>query len=333
MQYGMIINGRSVAADVELARRAEAAGFAGVYAPEFFNRNALVRVASIAAATQSIQVGSGVANTFTRSPVVLANGALDLDDASQGRFVLGLGTGLRRMNVDWYGVPFSKPVSQSRELFSLLRYAFGNHGPGFVWSGEYYNLKIPAYQRQTIVRPDIPIWLAAVGRGMTRACGEFADGLVGHPVHTRKWHREITLPLLREEEERAGREAGACPIYPYVTTSIQEDRDLAVRDAKKQIGFSFSVQHYHQILDIHGMQQVGHECRRHLATFDLEAMADAIPDALVDEIGIVGTPDELHDRLAEWEELTPMPLFSACSIGVPPERVAACLDHLFDALQ
>lgn len=332
MRYGLILNSRTVPGDVELARRAEAAGFDAVLEPEFFNRNALVRIASIAAATEKILVGSGIANSFTRSPVVLANAALDLDEASEGRLILGLGTGLHRMNVDWYGVPFSKPVSQSRELFALLRYAFANHGPGFAWSGEFYQHKIPGYSRQTIIRPDIPLWLAAVGRGMTRAAGEFADGLVGHPVHTLKWHREVTLPLLQESEEKAGREAGACPLFPYLVTSIQEDREVAVRDAKKQIGFSFTVKHYWQILDLHGMEEIGRECRRHLASFDLEAMADAVPDALVEEIALACTPDEVVDRLAAWRELTPMVLFHPTSIGVPAERVAACTDHLFESL-
>jgi len=333
VKYGLILNGRSVARDIELAKRAEVAGFEAVFEAEFFNRNALVRLAAIAAATDTIQVGSGIANTFTRSPVVLASAAMDLDEIAEGRLVLGLGTGLERMNVEWYGVPFSKPVSRSRELFALLRYAFATRGPGFTWSGTFYELAIPAYQRHTIVRADIPIWLAAVGRVMTGAAGEIADGMVGHPVHTRRWHREVTLPLLREGEEKADREAGACPLYPYVITSIQEDRELAIRDAKRQIGFSFTVDHYRQILELHGLEHVGHECRRHLPKFDLEAMADAIPDELVEEIAIACTPDEVADRMLAWQELTPMCLFYAASIGVAPERTAACLDHLFEQLE
>lgn len=332
MEYGLILNSRNVKADIELARRAEETGFAAVLEVEFFNRNALVRVAAIAAATERINVGTGIANTFTRSPVVLANAALDLDEVSEGRLILGLGTGLERMNVDWYGMPFSKPVSRARELFELLRYSFANHGPGFTWSGDFYQLQIPAYQRQTIVRSDVPLWLAAVGRGMIRAAGEIADGMVGHPVHTHKWHREVSLPLLREGEERAGRQAGSCPLYPYVITSIQEDRAQAIRDAKKQIGFSYTVDHYRQILEIHGMEEVAHECRRHLATFDLEAMADAIPDALVDEIALACTPDEVEDRLEAWRDLTPMCLFYPSTIGIPEERSDASLDHLFEQL-
>lgn len=332
MKYGLILNGKNVGGDVDLARRAEAAGFEAVLEVEFFNRNALVRVGAIAAATETANVGTGIANTFTRSPVVLANAALDLDEISNGRLVLGLGTGLERMNVEWYGMPFSKPVSRVRELFALLRYAFQNHGPGFSWSGEFYQLSIPAYQRKTIVRAEIPLWLAAVGRGMTKAAGEIADGMIGHPVHTRRWHREVTLPLLREGETQAGRDAGACPLYPYVITSIQEDRDQAIRDAKKQIGFSFTVDHYRLILELHGLEEVGHECRRHLPKFDLEAMADAVPDSLVDEIALAGTPDEARDRLESWRDLTSMCLFYPSSIGVPEERVDASLQHLFEQL-
>jgi alkanesulfonate monooxygenase SsuD/methylene tetrahydromethanopterin reductase-like flavin-dependent oxidoreductase (luciferase family) len=328
MKLGLILANGSAADDITLARRAEAAGFNSVYAYDFFASNAIARLGGIAAATSRVRLGSAIANTFTRSPMVLAQGALDVDDISGGRLILGLGTGLEKMNVEWYGVPYGKPVTRVRELFPLLREVFATTGPGFSWRGDSWELEVPAYFRPRPHRSEIPLWLAAVNRGMITAAGQIADGMVGHPVHTRKWHREITLPRLDEAADAAARPRDACPLFPQLITSVHRDRDTAVLDAKRQIGFSFSVEHYHSILDLHGLREVGQACRSHLARYDFEAMAGCIPDDLVDEIAIACTPDEFGDRLRLWSGLTPEPLLFPATIGVPPERMAANVDNI-----
>jgi alkanesulfonate monooxygenase SsuD/methylene tetrahydromethanopterin reductase-like flavin-dependent oxidoreductase (luciferase family) len=251
---------------------------------------------------------------------------MDLDELSDGRMILGLGSATRRMNEDWYDVPFSRPAARMRELVELLRAAFrAQKGGGFRWDGEFWNLNVPIYGRPGAPRIEIPIWIAAVNRGMIGAAGAVADALVGHPIATRRWHNEVTLPGLRAAEAAAGREAESCALAPYVITSIQENREHAVRDAKCQIGFYYTTALYHTILDLHGMREVGEKCRAAMRNFDIGAMAEAVPDALVDEIAIACTPDEARDRLAQWEGLTQTPLLYAPSVGVPPERLAANL--------
>jgi alkanesulfonate monooxygenase SsuD/methylene tetrahydromethanopterin reductase-like flavin-dependent oxidoreductase (luciferase family) len=256
---------------------------------------------------------------------------MDLDELSGGRMVLGLGSGTRRMNQDWYGVPFSEPAARMKELVTLLRQAIAaQRGGGFRFEGRFWKLNVPIYSRPGAPRSEIPIWVAAVNRGMIAAAGAVADALVGHPIATRRWHREVTLPGLRSAEEKAGREAGACKLAPYVVTSISDDRDQAIRDAKGQIGFYLTTKLYHSVLDHHGMGEVGQACREALRSFDVAAMANAVPDALVDEIAIACTPDEARDRLAQWEDLTDEPLFYAPSVGVEPERLRANLDAILD---
>ena len=169
-------------------------------------------------------------------------------------------------------------------------------------------------------RDEIPIWIAAVNRGMIAAAGSVADGLVGHPIATRRWHREVTNPGLRRAEQKAGRESGACRLAPYVMTSIADTREQAVKDMKGQIGFYFTTRLYHSILEHHGMREIGEACSKALKKFDTKAMAAAIPEELVDEIGIACTPDEARDRLTQWKDLTEDPILYAPSIGVSPER-------------
>jgi probable F420-dependent oxidoreductase len=327
MRIGLILTAGSARADVELAKRAEAAGFDAVFTIEFFNRHGYAPLGAIAEATSRVKIGTAIANAFTRTPLLHASAAMDLDELSGGRMILGLGSATRRMNEQWYGVPFSKPAARMQELVELVRAAFrAQKGGGFRWEGEFWQLNVPIYARPGALREEIPIWVAAVNRGMIAAAGAAADGLVGHPIATRRWHREVTLPGLRTAEEKAGRRSGACRLAPYVITSLQENRDDAVRDAKAQIGFYYTTGIYHSILDLHGMREVGDKCRAALKTFDFKSMAEAIPDALVDEIAIACTPDEARDRLGQWKDLSEDPILYAPTVGVPPERVRANLE-------
>ena len=331
MQIGLILMAGSTKGDIELAIRAEEAGFDSVFTVEFFNRHGYVPLAAIAHATKRIRIGTGIANAFTRSPLLHASAAMDLDEISDGRMILGLGSATRRMNEDWYDVRFSSPAKRTCELVNLLRATFAAApGGGFRWEGEFWNIRVPIYSRPNTARETIPIWVAAVNRGMIAAAGTVADGLVGHPIASRRWHSEVTLPRMRMAEAAAGRAGGACALKPYVMTSIQERREDAVRDAKRQIGFYFTTALYHTVLDLHGMREVGERCRAAFRTFDFESMADAIPDELVDEIAIACSPDEAVERLNQWKDLTDEPLLYPPAVGVPPERLRSNIDSMLE---
>ncbi len=328
MNLGLLLTAGSPQANLQLAKRAESAGMNSVWTVDFQSSNALVQAAAISSATDRIEIGTGIANTFTRSPIVLGSGILDIDALSGGRFRPGLGTGLQRMNEEWYDVPFGKPVSRARELFALMRQLFECTGPGYSWHGDSWTIDMPAYLRQPGPRTDIPLLLAGVNRGMIRAAGEIAEGLVGHPVHSRRWHREVSLPLLRDAEAAAGRSEGVCSIYPHLIVSINDDVDIARTNAKRQIGFSFSVEHYHSILDLHDMRDVGVECRKLLKTYDFAAMAEVVPDELVDEIAIACTPDESAERLKQWRDITPEPMLFPASVAVPATDQQQTIEHI-----
>ena len=112
--------GRDGAELAEFARRAEAAGFARLWSPEL-NRSATIPLAVAASATSRIELATGVALAFTRSPFTLALEAIDLDELSGGRMVLGLGAGVKRLNERWHCGPYDPPVARMRELVSAVR--------------------------------------------------------------------------------------------------------------------------------------------------------------------------------------------------------------------
>jgi probable F420-dependent oxidoreductase len=314
MRYGLVLVAPTIADQVRAARHAEACGFHSVWSVEFFNQHGFVRLAACAVATERVRLGTGIAYAFMRTPLLAASAAMDLDELSDGRMILGLGSGTRSMNERWYSVPFdSPPAPRMREAVRLIRAAIGaQKGLGLSFEGQHYSVSIPMYGRPGAVRAEIPIYVAGVNRGMIRTAAAVADGLIGHPIFTRKYIRERVQPEL---------EGSPCELAPYVICSVSDDVDQARREARAQIAFYFTTRLYHTVLDLHGWRPIGEEIAVAFRRGDFGAMAQAVPDELVDAIAVTGRPDEARERLHQWETLTDHVLLYPPSFGAPPERV------------
>ncbi len=313
MRYGLVLMAPSIADLVDVARRADAAGFHSVWTTEFFNHHGFVRMTAVAAATSRVVVGSAIAYAFMRTPLLAASAAMDIDELSGGRVILGLGSGTRSMNEKWYSVPFDKPPApRMREVVQLIRAAFAaQKGGGLRFDGEYYQIQIPQYARPGAPREQIPIYIAGVNKHMLRTAAEVADGLIGHPIYTRKYIEEKVLPAL---------EGSTCELVPYVVCSISDDPDQARREARAQIGFYYTTRLYHSVLDVHGWREIGEEISAAFRRGDYQAMSDAVPDELVDAIAITGRPDEVRDQLKAWDGLADHVLLYPPTVGTRPER-------------
>jgi alkanesulfonate monooxygenase SsuD/methylene tetrahydromethanopterin reductase-like flavin-dependent oxidoreductase (luciferase family) len=131
MKYGLILTRSTIAGQIEAAKRAEQANFESVWTTEFFNANGLVRLAAVATATQRIKLGTGIAYAFMRSPMLAASAALDIDELSGGRMILGLGSGTKTMNENWYSMPFNDPPApRMKDAIGLIRAALPRRGGG-----------------------------------------------------------------------------------------------------------------------------------------------------------------------------------------------------------
>src|SRR3954449_6209476 len=145
----------------DAARLAEGAGFASVWATEFYDRSATVALAAMAQATSTIELGSAIAYAFGRTPLVLAAEARDLDELSGGRITLGLGTGTRRMQQDWHGLDGEHPAGRMEELVPLIRKLWRLHEGPIDFEGRFYRLKVkPTAVVGPPPRLDLPIYLA-----------------------------------------------------------------------------------------------------------------------------------------------------------------------------
>ncbi len=283
----------------EAARIAEEAGFASVWATEFYDRSATIALAAMAQATSTIELGSAIAYAFGRTPLVLAAEARDLDELSGGRVTIGLGTGTRKMQQDWHGLDGEHPASRMEELVPLLRQLWRLHEGPVEHDGRFYRLHVqPTAPPREPFRPGTPIFMAGVNARMIEAAGAVADGLVGHPLFTPRYVREVVRPALARGAERAGRDAPP-PIAGYLTTSVGPDRDAARRDAAAIIAFNSTVKTYRATHRSGGFEREGESIRAAWKRGDFEGMADAVTDEMIDTIALAGTPDDVRERYAE----------------------------------
>ena len=306
----------------EYARLAEEAGFEAVWLTDFFNRDAFVRMAMAGAATERIGIASGIAYAFARSPVLTAAAAADVDELTGGRVILGLGAGTKRMQESWYGLKFESPAPKAAEVVRLLRALWAAPGGRpFKFEGRFYNIAIDLFGRPGKARSRIPVYMAGVNRVMVRTAAEVADGLVGHPLYSRRYLAEVVGPAVADGVKRASRDRSEFDLAGYVITSIAEDRGVARQEARNQIGFYATTLTYDSILDLHGWEREKTEIRAAFRSFNLPGMAAAVSDEMLDQIAVAGTADECREQLKRYDGLLDHVLLYPPSVGINPERV------------
>jgi probable F420-dependent oxidoreductase len=304
------------------ARLAEEAGFEAVWLTDFYNRDAFVRMAMVAEATERIGIASGIAYAFARSPVMTAAAAADVDEVSGGRVVLGLGTGTKRMQESWYGLTFEAPAPKAAEVVRLLRALWAAPGGRpFRFDGRFYKIAIDLFGRPGRVRERIPVYLAGVNRVMVRTAGEIADGLVGHPLYSRRYISDVVRPAVAEGLKRGGRERADFDLAGYVITSIADDPAVAREEARRQIAFYATALTYQAIMELHGWGAEADAIRAAFRKFDVPAMNAAVSDEMVDAIAVAGTPAQVREQFARYDGLLDHALLYPPTFGARPERV------------
>lgn len=333
MKLGLLLELPTQRENVELAKQAERAGFDSVWAPEFHNHSGPLALAAAAVATESVELATGIAWAFGRSPLLTAVTALDLDELSGGRFVLGLGTGTRRMRRDWLGAPEDRPARRVRETIEAIRAVWGAAEAGAVdYEGELVQLHVRPYGRAGQVRPAIPVYLAAVNEGMARTAGAVADGVVSHPIATLRYIDEVMRPAIAEGAEREGRSPSDVAIADWLVVAIGDDPEQARADAKRQIAFHSTVRTYDRILDMHGFGETAAQIRELWRSFDLAGMTALVTEEMLDAMAVAGTPAECRERVAQHASAVDRVLIGAPVVATDPGRVRAYHDAIVETL-
>lgn len=306
----------------DVARAAEEVGFARMWANDT-KHNPFVTLALAALSTNRLELGTGVAVAFARSPMVVAQTAWDLARLSGGRFTLGLGTQVRAHIERRFGMTWDPAVPKLREYIGVLRAvwrAWQERGRLNV-AGKYYtiNLMGPFFDPGPNAQPAIPIFIAGVGRLLCRLAGEIADGFVVHPMHSVKYLREVVLPNLGEGLEAAGRRRRDVEIYAPVFLAPGESPDevrSAVNRARARMAFYGSTPTYRPLLEVLGYGDVADRLHQLVRERKLDEAARQIPDAVVDAVVLWGSYEEigqalrvryegLVDRVASYWPFTP----------------------------
>jgi alkanesulfonate monooxygenase SsuD/methylene tetrahydromethanopterin reductase-like flavin-dependent oxidoreductase (luciferase family) len=308
----------------EVAAQAEKAGASAFCAGEFADHNAYLTTGEMVGATERAMVGPGIAYAFARSPFVHASALRQLSKQAPGRLFLGLGSGTRRMNTDWFAAQASEPVRRMADLVAAVRaYLHAENGERVVNEGEFYPINA-AIKAPVLGRLDIPILLGAFNRRMIHAAGQVADGVLGHGLFTDRWWSEVVNPGLAEGAAAADRNATEPRRWGWLITAINEDDpDRARRDARLQIAFYLTVKTYDTLVDLHGWQKETAEIREAFRRGDIDAMAAAVTDEILHAIALCGTRAEARDQLAARKVLPDLAFLSTPAFMVGERRRAA----------
>lgn len=293
MKLDLLLVGCPLEHVADTVRRAEAAGYDGVWTAETTNDSFLTHAVGLEA-TSRLEMGTAIALAFVRSPMVTALASWELQRASRGRFRLGLGPQVKAHNERRFSVPFEKPAAKLAEQVRALRAiwaAFAGEAP-LDFHGEFYrfDLLTDFFNPGPIDVPPPPVYLAAVNPLSFRTAGEVADGVHVHPLHTVRYLAEIARPALEEGLARAGRPAGAVDVSAQVMVIAGEGEERRQMEefVRGQIAFYGSTRTYKGPLELSGYGDLNAELHRLMAAGDRGALLAAVPDELLDEFAVRG---------------------------------------------
>jgi probable F420-dependent oxidoreductase len=326
--------GETIAEQAAAARAAEDGGFRTAWVSEL-HRSAFVPAAAIAGATSTIGVGTAIALAFVRSPMISALTALDLDELSGGRFILGLGTGVQRLNEDWHNATFGKPAAHLRETIAIIRavIAGAHRGETIEVAGEWERIRVRGYERPfPPVREHIPIYVAAVGDVMTRTAAEFGDGWIAHELGSPAYLRERVLPNIDAGLARRGGKRDDVDLIASACCVIDDDARQAKRWAAGLVAFYASVRTYEAFFDFHGFLAEAKTIQERFRAGDEPGMIDACPDEMVDALTLAGTADDVRAGLARYDGIADDVKLSPPTHGVVPEVTRTVQARILEVL-
>lgn len=313
--------GESLKEMVDAARAAEEGGFESAWTSEL-HRSAFLPAAAFATTTSRIGIGTAAALAFVRSPMTTALEAMDVDELSGGRFVLGLGPGVRRLNEEWHSVPFENPARRMRETIEIVRrfIADAHRGVEIGYEGEIHRVRIRGYERPfPPVRSAIPIYLASVGPILTRLSGEIAEGWIAHELGSPSHLEKEVMPKLEAGLKRAGRKRSDLTVMASAVCVPHSDAKEARRRAAGLVAFYATVRTYSDFFASQGFAKETGEIQRLFREGDLDRTIGAATEEMVEVLTIAGTPDEVRNKLEKYEGVADIVKLSPPTHFVPPE--------------
>ncbi|MFC7133648.1 MULTISPECIES: TIGR04024 family LLM class F420-dependent oxidoreductase [Salinibaculum] len=311
---------------VSMSEHAERAGYERVWLPETWGRDAVTVLATIAARTERVGIGTSIMNVYSRSPALMGQTAATLQEASDGRFRLGVGPSGPILMEGWHGVEYGNPLRRTREAIEVVRLVLS--GETVEYDGEYFQL---AGFRLRHDPPETPPPVDAGGMGPTAVelAGRFGDG----------WHALLATPdgiAERMADFRRGVEmADDDPEDRRVTVSLTccalEDRERARHLTREHLAFYVGGMgtFYRDALARQGYEETANTVAQQWASGNKDEAMAAIGDDLLDDLAVAGTPAECEERVAEFAGVDGV---DAVAISFPRAAERADIEATTDAL-
>ncbi len=289
----------------EQAAALEASGHLGAFTAETAHDPFLPLVVA-AQHTETLQLGTSIAVAFARNPMTLANTARDINEFSEGRMILGLGSQIKPHITKRFSMEWSKPAARMRDFIEALHAIWDcwDSGEPLQHRGDFYThvLMTDFFNPgpSTHGKPDI--YLAAVGPMMVRVCAELCDGWMVHPFGTPEYFHDVALPRFRGYMDDAGRPHDACQIaLPAFVVTGKDDAEMeqSANFVKGQIGFYGSTPAYREVLDHHGWSDLQTELNAATKSGRWAELPSLIDDEMLATFAVVAEPDDVEQALED----------------------------------
>jgi probable F420-dependent oxidoreductase len=292
------------------AAQQEARGYDGIWVPET-SHDPFLPLVLAAEHTERLDLATGIVVAFARNPMTLAQVSWDLQAASQGRFILGLGSQIKPHITRRFSMPWSSPAARMREMILAIRaiWESWNEGTKLDFRGDFYShtLMTPFFNPGPNPHGDARIFLAGVGELMTQVAGEVADGFLCHGFTTRQYLDEVTLPNLAKGRAKAGKAMDGFPLAgPMFVVTGRDEAQMAeaAKGVKGQIAFYGSTPAYRPVLELHGWGDLQEELNRLSKEGRWAEMGNLIDDDMLATFAVVAPLDEVAGALRErWGDV------------------------------
>ncbi|MFJ2595184.1 LLM class F420-dependent oxidoreductase [Streptomyces erythrochromogenes] len=317
MRLGLALGygGEPVEEILPVVQHADRIGIDSVWSVEEYGPDAVSILGYLAATTEHVKLGTAIMQIPARTPAATAMTAMTLDVLSRGRFQLGLGLSVPWIVEGWHGQPYSRPLQRTREYVDIVRKAIAR-AERVEHDGEIYPLPYrgpgssgtarPVKADMRPLRPDLPLYLGAIGPRNVELTGEIADGWLAG-MYAPEHEAALTRPL-DEGLRRSGRTQGDIKISPIIyvarAETVEEGRDKlrplyahligAVGPGGRNTYFDVACQM--------GYEGPARTIRRHLSEGHRSEAITAVPDSLLDEVALPGPLPAIVDRILAWKD-------------------------------
>jgi F420-dependent oxidoreductase-like protein len=326
--------------NLHLAREADRLGYSVAWAAEAYGSDAATVLAWVAAQTERIDVGSAVFQIPGRTPANTAMTAATLDSLSGGRFRLGLGVSGPQVSEGWHGVRFDKPLARTREYVDVVKLALSRRK--VQYDGEFFTLPLPDGPGKALVltvhpvRPEIPLYLAAIGPKNLELTGEIADGWLA--IFFAPEFASDSLGHIADGRAKVGKTLEGFDVVPTVPVSIGDDVAACADQMRPYCSLyiggmgSREKNFYNQLAVRMGYDEAATEVQEKYLARDYDGAAAAVPFEFIDRTSLIGPRERIQDRLHAYAEAGVTTLSLATYAGTLDERLAT-LRVMVDALE